>query len=150
MVRKFVLSLACLAVLAPAALAATPKVGRFSGKTSQAKKVALRTVDTTKVRYFVMNWQASCSKTQTYTARVKLSNVKLGPKGGFTGHLFYKDTLKKGQHTRVYVKLAGRFVSSKKATGTWRGAVRLFKGDKQTAYCHSGTVSWKATLEPAS
>ena len=147
MVRKTVLFFLCLAVIAPAALAATPELGRFSGKTSQGFNVAVRTKEAKHARFFAIRWSAGCGEQGTYKALATLESLKLGPKGGFTGHVFYTDTLKKGKSTRVYVKLAGRFTSSKTAAGKWRGAVRLLQGKKQLAYCKSGLVSWSAKLE---
>lgn len=146
MVRKLVLLLACLAVLAPAALAATPKLGHFTGKTSQGMYVSVRTTEPTHTRFFLIRWSAPCGEKSIYRASATLERLKV-VNGAFTGKVFYKDKLKQGQNTRVSVKVNGRFTSPTKATGSWYGTVRLFQGTKQTARCQSGRVRWTATLK---
>jgi hypothetical protein len=155
MARTMILATCAALLLATPALAATPQAGkRYSGPTSQGKKVALRagTGDEAKtVRTFFIRWSVRCpagKSTFTYRAQAKLERLTLGPRGGFTGKVFYQDSnLGKGFSANVFVRLAGRFTSSSLASGKWRGAVRLFKNGDQVAYCRSSLISWRAALE---
>src|SRR3954452_10357568 len=153
MVRTVILATCAALLVAAPALAATPKAGkRYSGPTSQSKKVALRAgtgADADTVRTFFIRWSVRCPGTKlVYSAQAKIEDLTLGRRGGFRGSGLYKDKdLGKGFSASVFVRLAGRFPSSTLATGKWRGAVRLFKNGDQVAYCRSSLISWRAALE---
>ncbi|MEJ7750785.1 MAG: hypothetical protein WKF32_04975 [Thermoleophilaceae bacterium] len=141
---------AVLLFSASAAVAATPRDGRFAGPTSQKTKPANMDFKIARegkvIRVITFPSVAGCGRkaklriTTLVKQPVKLvvgSRIKLS--GSFRG------TLGKGSTYRAFFRMDGRFPTRTSARGTWglRAVVRNRRG-RVTARCRTGGVGWRA------
>ena len=140
---------ACLTgVLAPPALAVTPKRGSYAGKTDQtgvpSNRVELRVDRHHKVVRFAIDWTAKCGRPDTFwDAGTQVKDPKNDPIGTFHDHGSYSSKTDDGFKGRVTLTLDGHFTDRKHAKGTWKATVKVYnpKG-KRVDTCTTKT-HWK-------
>ena len=127
-----------LLVLCGVALGATPRNGRYSGKTDQGRAVSF-TVGSrgTKVQHFHFSFSADCSSgatinaTDTFSATWKIRRGRFGVNG-------------------ASATVSGKITSSRNASGTLRIDENIplpgGLGPGAMDECDTGTIHWSARL----
>lgn len=152
-------ALAALSISATGVAAAQPAarpdagyVGVSSQSTGSAflhRPVSFRVSKTggTVSRYDIQ-WAAPCtSKTGrgSYSGLSITRNKVISAQGSFTDTNVFNTDLGQGNKAIFKVVLTGRFVSPKKATGTFRVTVlTVDASNRQTDTCDTGAVTWSA------
>jgi hypothetical protein len=141
--------------LAAAALAATPKSGAWSGKTSQSLPV---TFQVSRNGQQVLNFEAEFSGRCTKSGAPTVPSPDITTDAGRTltiAHGTFSTTATNGKihkGSKVYAtasdKLSGRFTSSRTARGTYSVTFTFNSGAPEGLagyHCTTGTVTWTAT-----
>lgn len=148
--------LVALLVCASAALAAIPKPGRFTGTTDQAYPdgslgtVAIKmTHGGRRIKGFEIAWLAACDSGFTTLSQGTHAQGSLSRRGKFRGHGSYFSNggnLAGTQFTAtIRDRLRGRFVSRRRAKGTFRASAILHDASgRQVSTCSTPRINWRA------
>lgn len=139
--RKLLAIGAGLGLAAAPALAATPKDGRYVGRTSQKRAVALRVADS-QVKSFSIHWKAACRNKQQFGGDSQRSNLSISKSGRYRGTATDRYSVGHGERAKVFSRVDGRFTSSTRSRGTWKAAVTIYRGKRTVTSCHTGKVTY--------
>jgi hypothetical protein len=149
------------AVTAAAADAARPKKGaRYKGKTSQNRTIRIKIDRRGNIDFAAATLRTGCVTLGRESLFGDQSLVRVGRGGRFSSVSFQSDLWLnpvkingRGVVDMTRETLSGRFVTSRRATGTWRMQSLVF--DRRTFpaadqrpvdQCDTGAVTWKARL----
>jgi hypothetical protein len=141
--RALVAAVLALFMLASVATAAVAPAGTYTGKTKQKRKISLDVDANAKVTKLDVNWRAKCKKPKKFwTGGTSFTNVPgntdaFAKKGNYTSHT------SSGFDGIIHVQLAGKFVTSSKAQGTFKAHVKVSKNGKKVDRCNVST-KWTA------
>lgn len=150
MLRTAFFILTALLLVAPAAHAATPADGRFSGPTSQTTRPATMAFDIARngrvvkaLRFPSVARCAGKAKLRITTSVRGPVRLVVGPQIKLRGRL--SGSLEKGSTYRARFRMSGRFPTANSARGVWGlYAVVRNRNGQVTARCRTGTVNWRA------
>src|SRR4051812_16094642 len=140
-----------LVAAAPAA-AAAPTLTAYSGTTAQGKSVALKLRKqgvAKSLKSFKIAWDAPCRGTSfVYHGSARLTGVDVVG-GRFAGHTRSEAPAGAGRIAHMRLHLRGAFAKGGgKATGRWRGPVRIANRKGTTLLtCKSGVVPFTVTRD---
>jgi hypothetical protein len=138
------LSLLCAAV----ALAATPKPGKYRGRTSQGKSVRVKVNDSGRIGRdgFKIHWEAPCQVAEDMAWGDTTHNTKrieIADDGSFELDAKYKHAV--GQYTgHIKIETDGKFDTKTSASGKFKARVRVTKDGDYVDTCKK-TVSWSVS-----
>jgi hypothetical protein len=148
--------LVALLVFASAALAAIPRSGKFSGSTDQAYPdgslgaVSIKmTHGGRRIKGFEIAWLAACDNGFTALSQGTHAAGTLSGRGRFRGHgSYFSDggNLAETPYTAMISdRLRGRFVSRRRAEGTFRAtAVLRDAAGQPVSTCATPALHWQA------
>jgi hypothetical protein len=142
LLRPLALSLLAGALALPAlGQAAAPRPGGFAGKTGQDRRVALL-VDGAgaRVTRFRISYLATCEDGTTVNGRFEYTNLRIR-RGRFSGRASDTRDFVGGRATSR-VRLRGRFVSRRRAKGSWNAQITIRSGN--TTHCSVSELRWSA------